>query len=114
MSPAFQAFLSKTATRRTLLAAVRQASREAAYWQTLRPSLILSVAQGASYWTSVDLLDGDLWGAPIRTALEGFGYASLFVPIFLFYELTEGCSLEEAVERLHRHDQELAMWRLFQ
>lgn len=221
LSPAFQAFLSKTATRRTQLEAVRQASSEAAYWQTLRPSQILRVAQGASYWTSVDLLDGDQWGAAIRTALEGFGikvnrfpvgrgqhvlnvlsgeeatapyvllamhgeqdhlllpplaeeiaaserfldaltphdlhtfvdlpgrvvislacetgtpqfaqaflehgasaylgpagapfgYASLFVPLFLFYELTEGRSLEEAVERLHRHDQELAMWRLFQ
>jgi hypothetical protein len=43
-SPAFQAFLSKTATRRTQLEALRQASREAAYWQTLRPSRILSVA----------------------------------------------------------------------
>jgi len=221
LSPAFQEFLRKTATRRTLLEAVRKASSEAAYWQTLRPSLILSVAKGASYWTSVDLLDGDVWGAPIRTALEGFGikvnrfpvgrgqhvlnvlsgeeatapyvllamhgdqdqlllpplaeeiaaterfldaltpqdlhsfvdlpgrvvislgcetgtpnfahafldhgctaylgpqgapfgYASLFVPIFLFYELREGRSLEEAVERLHRHDQELAMWCLFQ
>ena len=64
LSPAFQAFLSKTATRRTQLEAVRQASREAAYWQTLRPSQILRVAQGASSWTSVDLLDGDQWGQP--------------------------------------------------
>jgi hypothetical protein len=49
LSPAFQAFLSKSATRRTLLESLRQASREAAYWQTLRPSRILRVAQGASY-----------------------------------------------------------------
>jgi len=42
-----------------------------------------------------------------------FGYASLFVPTFLFYELTEGRSLDEAVERLRAHDQELSMWRLF-
>ncbi|QBD83463.1 hypothetical protein EPA93_13410 [Ktedonosporobacter rubrisoli] len=182
--------------------------------------MIREFAKGASYWTSVDLLDGDLWGGTIRVALEGFGikvnrfpvgraqhainvlsgeeatapyvllamhgdydqlllpalapeieaterfhgaltpqdlhsfvdlpgrivislgcetgtpnlarafldhgciayigpegapfgYASMFVPIFLFYELTEGRSLAEAVERLRKHDQELAMWRIF-
>ena len=183
--------------------------------------MIHTVAEGASSWTSVDLLDVDMWGVTIRSSLEGFGikvnrfpvgrgqhivnvlsgkeatapyvllslhgehdklllpslaeevaaterfndaltpedlhtfvnlpgrvvislgcetgtlnlarafldhgctayigpegqpygHASLFVPIFLFYELTEGRSLDEAVERLRRHDQELAMWRLFQ
>jgi hypothetical protein len=55
-------------------------------------------------------------GARAYLGPEGapFGYASLFVPLFLFYELTEGRSLEEAVERLHRHAEELTMWRLFQ
>jgi hypothetical protein len=43
-----------------------------------------------------------------------FGYASVFAPAFLFYELTERRSLEQAVERLRAHDRELAMWRLFQ
>ncbi|MGW0662214.1 hypothetical protein [Streptodolium elevatio] len=42
-----------------------------------------------------------------------FGYASVFAPLFLFYELTELRTLEEAVERLRAHDAELAMWRLF-
>jgi hypothetical protein len=42
-----------------------------------------------------------------------FGYASAFVPIYLFYELTEMRTLEQAIERLRAHDHELAMWRLF-
>jgi hypothetical protein len=42
-----------------------------------------------------------------------FGYASAFVPTFLFYELTEMRTLEQAMERLCGHDDELAMWRLF-
>ena len=54
-------------------------------------------------------------GASAYVAPEGapFGYASFFAPLFLFYELTEGRSLEEAVERLRAHDRELSMWRLF-
>jgi hypothetical protein len=40
--------------------------------------------------------------------------ASAFAPLLLFYELTEGRSLERALERLRDHDRELAMWRLFQ
>ncbi|MER6358189.1 hypothetical protein ABT186_42050 [Streptomyces sp. NPDC001634] len=43
-----------------------------------------------------------------------FGYASVFAPLFLFYELTERRTLEEAVERLRAHDGELAMWQLYQ
>ena len=42
-----------------------------------------------------------------------FGYASVFAPLFLFYELTEGRTLEQAVDRLTGHDAELAMWRLW-
>ena len=54
-------------------------------------------------------------GAAAYVAPSGapFGYASAFAPLFLFYELTEGRSLEPAVERLRGHDRELAMWRLF-
>ncbi len=54
-------------------------------------------------------------GAAAYIAPEGapFGYASLFAPIFLFYELVERRSLQEAVQRLQAHDAELAMWRLF-
>ncbi len=220
LSPAFRDFITQTAARRTALDALRKASSDAPYWQTVRPSMIRTVAKGASYWTSIDLLDADGWGATIRSSLEGFGikvnrfpvgrgqhvvnvlsgeeasapyvilamhgdhdklllpslaeeiaatesfngaltpedlstfvdlpgrvvmslgcetgtsnlarafldhgcaayigpegapfgYASMFVPMFLFYELTERRSLDEAVERLRRHDQELAMWRLF-
>ena len=42
-----------------------------------------------------------------------FGYASLFAPLFLFYELTERRSLADAVARLRAHDSELAMWTLY-
>lgn len=42
-----------------------------------------------------------------------FGYASIFAPLFVFYELTEGRTLHQAVDRLSRHDPELAMWRLW-
>jgi len=52
-------------------------------------------------------------GAYIAPAGAPFGYASAFAPMLLFYELTEGRSLEEAVRRLRDHDRELAMWRLF-
>jgi len=221
LSPAFQNFLAQTAARRAALNAARKASFEAPYWQTVRPSMIRTVAKGASSWTSVDLLEADTQGATIRSALEDFGikvtlfpigraqhvvnvlsgeectapyvilamhgdhnklllpslaeeiaaterfndaltpedlstfvnlpgrvvislgcetgtpelarsfldhgctayigpegapfgYASMFVPIFLFYELTEMRSLEGAMERLRQHDHELAMWRLFQ
>lgn len=42
-----------------------------------------------------------------------FGYASVFAPIFLFYELAELRSLDDAVQRLRAHDAELALWRLY-
>lgn len=53
-------------------------------------------------------------GANSYLAPDGgpFGYASFFAPVFVFYELTEGRSLAEAVNRLQRHDHELGMWRL--
>lgn len=41
-----------------------------------------------------------------------FAYASFFAPVFLFYELTQRRSLDEAVQRLAAHDRELGMWRL--
>lgn len=54
-------------------------------------------------------------GASAYVAPAGapFGYASVFAPIFLFYELAEQRSLDQAVDRLRAHDAELAMWRLF-
>ncbi|GLW47042.1 hypothetical protein Stsp02_27040 [Streptomyces sp. NBRC 14336] len=53
-------------------------------------------------------------GASVYIAPEGapFGYASVFAPMFLFYELTQQRGLTEAVERLRAHDDELSMWRL--
>lgn len=53
-------------------------------------------------------------GAASYLAPDGapFGYASFFAPLLLFYELVEQRTLPEAVERLRRHDAELAMWRL--
>ncbi|MEU9167243.1 hypothetical protein AB0D34_05540 [Streptomyces sp. NPDC048420] len=54
-------------------------------------------------------------GASIYIAPRGapFGYASVFAPLFFFYELTERRSPVEAVERLRAHDDELAMWQLY-
>ncbi|NUU20863.1 MAG: hypothetical protein HOV68_05010 [Streptomycetaceae bacterium] len=43
-----------------------------------------------------------------------FGYASVFAPLMLFYELTEQRTLPQAVAHLRAHDKELAMWELFQ
>jgi hypothetical protein len=221
LSPTFRDFLARAASQRTVQDTIRKASSDAPSGTSVKSPLIHTVAEGASSWTSVDLLDVDMWGVTIRSSLEGFGikvnrfpvgrgqhivnvlsgeeatapyvllslhgerdklllpplaeevaaterfndaltpedlhtfvnlpgrvvislgcetgtlnlarafldhgctayigpegqpygHASLFVPIFLFYELTEGRTLEEAVERLRRHDQELAMWRLFQ
>jgi len=42
-----------------------------------------------------------------------FGYASYFAPIFLFYELAEQRSLDDAITRLRQHDAELTMWQLY-
>ncbi|SBT90783.1 hypothetical protein GA0115233_102233 [Streptomyces sp. DI166] len=55
-------------------------------------------------------------GADAYIAPEGapFGYASVFAPMFLFYELTQQRCLAEAVERLRVHDDELSMWQLYQ
>ena len=54
-------------------------------------------------------------GAVAYVAPDGapFGYASLFAPLLLFYELTQQRTLTQAVDRLQAHDTELAMWRLF-
>ena len=56
-------------------------------------------------------LDG---GAEAYIAPTGapFGYASVFAPAMLFYELTEGRGIDAAVQRLRAHDDELAMWQL--
>ncbi|MFH9423742.1 hypothetical protein [Streptomyces sp. NPDC017529] len=53
-------------------------------------------------------------GASAYIAPHGapFGYASVFAPLFLFYELTEQRTLDEAVARLRAHDDELGMWEL--
>ncbi|MFE3036451.1 hypothetical protein ACFXKY_32960 [Streptomyces canus] len=55
-------------------------------------------------------------GAGIYIAPRGapFGYASMFAPLFFFYELTERRTPMEAVERLRAHDDELAIWELYQ
>ncbi|TQE36453.1 hypothetical protein Sipo8835_09850 [Streptomyces ipomoeae] len=55
-------------------------------------------------------------GASMYIAPTGapFGYASVFAPLFFFYELTERRTPSAAVERLRAHDTELAMWQLYQ
>jgi hypothetical protein len=40
-------------------------------------------------------------------------YAGLFVPLFIFYELTEERTLDEAMKRLNAIDDKMAQWRLF-
>jgi hypothetical protein len=54
-------------------------------------------------------------GAAAYVAPRGapFGYASTFAPLMLFYELTEGRSLDDAVARLRAHDAELSIWEVF-
>lgn len=51
-------------------------------------------------------------GASAYVAPNGapFGHASFFAPVFLFYELTQQPALDEAVQRLGSHDEELSMW----
>lgn len=53
-------------------------------------------------------------GAEAYVAPTGapFGYASVFAPAMIFYDLTQGSSIDVAVERLRAHDEELAMWQL--
>jgi hypothetical protein len=53
-------------------------------------------------------------GATAYVAPTGgpFGYAGFFAPVFLFYELVEGRTLEQACARLQAHDRELEMWQL--
>lgn len=41
-----------------------------------------------------------------------FGYASVFAPALIFYEVTQGRSIDAAVQRQRAHGDELAMWRL--
>jgi hypothetical protein len=43
---------------------------------------------------------------------EPFGYAAFFAVTFLFYELTQGRNIKQAISRLCAHDLELAMWQL--
>ena len=50
--------------------------------------------------------------AYIAPAGAPFGYASVFAPALLFYELTEGRGIDAAMQRLRAHDDELAMWQL--
>ncbi len=53
-------------------------------------------------------------GAEAYVAPTGapFAYASVFAVAMLFYDLTEGRSLDAAVDKLREHDDELAMWQL--
>jgi len=53
-------------------------------------------------------------GAEAYVAPTGapFGYASVIAVALLFYDLTEGRSLDAAVDSLRAHDDELAMWQL--
>jgi hypothetical protein len=43
---------------------------------------------------------------------EPYGYAAFFAVTYLFYELTQGRNIRQAVARLCDHDPELNMWQL--
>jgi hypothetical protein len=67
-------------------------------------------------WGSEDLADAFFEGGCVAyLAPPGapFGYAGAVVAVLIFYELVQRRSLEEAVDKLHAIDDELAMWRLF-
>jgi len=72
LSQVFQEFLRRTAEKITAMNLAVQSAGAAPYWTTVRPSMVRSVQQGASYWTSVDLVEmGDLsFGQALRVALE--------------------------------------------
>ena len=57
-------------------------------------------------------LDGGC-DAYIGPAGGPFGHGALFAIVWIFYELTQMRSLDDAVARLQRHDDEQAMWRLY-
>jgi hypothetical protein len=52
-------------------------------------------------------------GAYLAPTGAPFGYASVMAPALLFYVLTQGGSLDEAVATVNAVDAELAMWKLF-
>lgn len=72
LSQVFQEFLRRTADKITAMNSAVQNAGAAPYWKTVRPSMVRTVQQGASYWTSVDLVEmGDLsFGHALRAALE--------------------------------------------
>lgn len=72
LSQVFQEFLRRTADKITAMNTAVQNAGAAPYWQTVRPSMVRTVQQGASYWTSVDLVEmGDpSFGQALRGALE--------------------------------------------
>jgi hypothetical protein len=43
---------------------------------------------------------------------QPYGHAAFFAVTYLFYELTQGRDIHQALARLNQHDAELAMWRL--
>lgn len=51
-------------------------------------------------------------GAYLAPAGGPYGYAALFALTWVFYELTERRSLDEAVRSLTRHDRQLSTWTL--
>lgn len=51
--------------------------------------------------------------AYVGSTAAPFAYASTFVPVFLFYELTSQRNLRQAVQKLQQHDAELATWELY-
>jgi len=70
VSAAFQAFLSRYAEKTASMKAAIQTSEDSPYWSTVRPSMVRRVAQGASYWTSVDVLEAGGGAPAIRLTLE--------------------------------------------
>ena len=75
-------------------------------------TVILTACDGGAPELAQAFLDAGA-AALVADTNAPFGYTSLFVPIFLMYELTQQRTLDEAVEKLRAHDDELSTWRLF-
>ncbi|MDQ3610820.1 MAG: hypothetical protein M4D85_04270 [Actinomycetota bacterium] len=72
LSKVFQAFLQRTADKLTAMNGAIDAAAASPYWESVRPSMVRRFAQGAAYWTSVDLVEtGNVAQAhALRAALE--------------------------------------------
>lgn len=75
-------------------------------------TVILTACDGGTDDLAAAFLDAGA-SAFVADTHAPFGYASVFVPIFLFYQLTQLRTLDDAVATLRTVDHELSTWQLF-